>query len=287
MKAVLVRYGELALKGKNRADFESKLKSNIISSLSLRPATGHPRVRRISGRLVIYTENQGGVMQQLRRVFGIVSLSAAEELPLDMDGIKGECLKQAQQESFSTFRISVSRLQKNLRPSPELEKDIGAFIADETGRKVKLKSPGLEIFVEIAERAYVFTEKQKCVGGLPAGIEGRALALIEGHNSVLAGLLAMRRGCELVPVAYPDTECLESFKELLARYGCERKVKIVKDIKEAGDVAERKGARAVITGQQLETLRSIEGDGVALPVLRPLVGISPLMAEKILLIGNS
>lgn len=270
MEVILIRYGEISLKGKNRIVFESRLKDNIENSAGVRP-------KRIAGRFVLSTENSQETADKLRRVFGITSLSIAEEVGLDIESIKKECLKQAKARKFSTFRISVQRLKKNLKPSPELEKEIGAYIVEKTGKKVKLKEHDLNISVEIADTAYIFTEKISCSGGLPSGVEGNVALIIDGKStrkSILAGLLAMKRGCGVIPIAYKKTD-IGSLKE----YGCKSDLFIVKDIKEAEKIAEKYRCRAFVVGQELENIADMDAD---LPVLRPLVGMSPETAEEIL-----
>ncbi|MBD3313316.1 hypothetical protein GF345_02650 [Candidatus Woesearchaeota archaeon] len=276
MEVILARYGEIALKGRNRIDFENQLKDNIKRSVK-------GKVKKQRGRVFIYPDDMADSLRRLRKVFGLVSISPAYSVEADIDSIKDKCLDIAEgtlsEKGFSTFRISLHRSQKKLKPSPELEKEIGALIVEKTGKKVKLKEPDLEISVEISDRAYVFSERISCVGGIPAGIEGKAGLLVENRESVLAGLLAMKRGCSLVLLMLKSTP--HGDESLLEEFGCQQEHIHVKDITEADEISEQKGCRAIITGQQFEDVSDI---GTSLPVLRPLVGISPEKAEEMLLI---
>ncbi|MBU0535840.1 MAG: hypothetical protein KKE20_02670 [Nanoarchaeota archaeon] len=271
MEIILVRYSEIALKGKNRINFENKLKYNMIDSVQ-------GSIRKIPGRFIIIPQNIAKAVQSLRKVFGIASISIAKEIELDIDAIKQECLNQALNKEFSTFRITAQRSQKRLKPSPEIEREIGAFIVEKTGKKVKLKKPDLEISIEISDKAYVFTEKISCVGGLPAGIEGKVILLVENQDSILAGLLAMRRGCDIIPVSFKKSDI-----SLLSNYGCLKELVLIKDLKDIESLAAKKRCTALITNHDLNSTKDID---LSLPVLRPLVGISPKKAKEMLKITD-
>lgn len=260
-KAVLVRYGELALKGKNRINFENKLSDNIKKAVKC-------GVKKISGRFIVYLKDNKD-FNDIRRVFGIISISLAEEIELDINEINKEALKQAKNKKFDTFRITVQRLQKKLKPSPELEREIGAYIVDKTGKKVKLKNPDLGIFIEIAEKAYVFTEKARCFGGLPTGIEGKVAVFFDektkADKSVLAGLLMMRRGCDVFPFLTKRTDIA-----LLREYGSKKPL-FVKNIKEMEKEAKKKECRAIAVGYTLKEIKDLD---TSLVVLMPLVNFT-------------
>ena len=121
MEVILLRYGEIALKGGNRINFENRLRFNVIEALK-----NDCKINKISGRFLLHSDNINNAAKRLVNVFGLTSLSIAEEIELDIDAIKEECLLQSKKKKFDTFRVSVQRLVKKLRPSPELEKDIGA-----------------------------------------------------------------------------------------------------------------------------------------------------------------
>lgn len=268
-EVVLVRYGEIALKGKNRVNFENKLIDNIEKSTGC-------NVRRTSGRLVADAMGKDTrvVLKKLKKVFGITSISIAKEIELDMNTINKEALNKAKGSSSKNFRVTVQRTQKKLKPSPELQKEIGAYIVEKTGKKVKLKEAGLEIFVEIADKAYVFTEKIAGFGGLPVGISGNAALLIDENNkaSALAGLLAMKRGCNIYPFSYSKNDA-----RLLEEFGS-KKPQTVKNMADIEEKAEKNDCLALVIGQTLHDFKYIATN---LTVFRPLIAFSNKEIDEI------
>lgn len=275
VELILVRYGEISLKGKNRADFENQLIRNIKKAL---PSSD---VEKTSGRLIIrLSTNQKNAIESLKKIFGIVSVSKAVETDLDMGKISSECLVQANAKEFSTFRVSCQRMQKRIKPSPDIEREIGASIVKETGKKVKLKSPDLEIFIEIAEKAYIFTEKIQCLGGLPVGIEGRVSLLVEDTDSAIAGILMMKRGCDLIPFSLSrKTKTTDRLFNLLEEYGCHNEIRFAKSISEIEEISEKNRSFSLVLNQTLGNFKEIKTNMV---LLRPLIGISPEDAKSIL-----
>ena len=271
--AILIRCGEIALKGKNRINFENKLISNIEKATGIRS-------KRTSGRLILHPEKKdpGKISKQLRKVFGITSISVAKEISLDMEKIKEEALEQSKGKKFANFRITVQRLQKRLKTSPEIERDIGAFVVEKTGKKVKLKEPELEISIEIAENAYVFTERIKCFGGLPTGIEGNVALFfdnkVNGKKTILAGLLMMKRGCNVYPFSHKKQDTM-----LLEEYGS-KPLTIIKNIDELEKEAENKNCRASVIGQTFEDLKNSADIETRMVVLKPLIGFDEGEARK-------
>lgn len=282
MKVILLRYGEIALKGRNRINFENRLRFNIIEALE-----HNCKIRKIPGRYLLHSDNLEKAADRLTRVFGLTSISIAEEL--DLDAIKEECLRQSKKnkKKDSTFRVTVQRLIKKLKPSPELEKEIGSYIVEKTGKKVKLKGADLDIHVEIAEKAYIFTEKIPCLGGLPVGIEGNVALLIdeeydgikgnEKEKSILAGLLMMKRGCMVIPFAFTETGI-----GILAEYGCRKSLNLIKDMNELEKMAQKNRCRAIVVGQELDDMKEPGELDTEMVILRPLVGINPEDAKDML-----
>lgn len=180
----IIRYGEIGIKGKNRKDFEKALVRNIKEFC--KPCT----VERIRGRILVETERPF-----FDRVFGIVNYSPVVVVEKELLLIEKACLDLVSNEK--SFRISAKRLSKNfLLSSQQLQEKIGAFIVKEKGLKVNLKSPELNIGVEILEdKAVVFSERIKGLGGLPVGTAGNVVCEVNSKADELACLLAMKRGC--------------------------------------------------------------------------------------------
>lgn len=188
---IIIRYRELALKGNNRIVFERSLQRNIVDCLKKNNIL-YEKVWRIRGRMIIHTEQQ---VPQLAHVFGIASYSYGKELPLDLEVIKKESLLAYK---GGTFRISCQRMEDFSHNSPEVEREVGAYVVEQTGAKVKLKDPEQDIQIEIFNgHAYIFTEKIPGPGGLPVTKESHVVLLLQDENSIKAGIRMMRRGCNL------------------------------------------------------------------------------------------
>ncbi len=239
----ILRLGEVSLKGKNRSRFSDQLVENVKQFFDC-------KVRKAGGRLYVEAEEP----LNFRRVFGVVNYSPAVKTSLDYDAIEEQVLKEAEDHSGS-FAINTNRVSKDFEmDSMELNEELGASVVEEHGLEVDLDNPDLEIGVEIAHHAaYVFTEQVECFGGLPVGVEGTAAALIEERKDFLAALLAMKRGCEIIPVTREDTSLLRCF-------GCRN---------ERVDSYDEVDAPALVVGDTLKEFKEYDFNGA---VLRPLVG---------------
>jgi len=242
----IVRYGEISLKGKNRSFFENTLVRNIKLCLK----DNNIKVKKIRGRILVYSDNA----EIIKNVFGIVSISKAEEVELDFDKIKEEALRLYDK---GTFRITSKRLDKRFHlTSEELSRDVGAYIVKERNAKVKLKNADEEIFIEIFnDKAYLFKEKIRGLGGLPISCSGKVAILLENENSLLAAFLMMKRGCSIVFIGD------EINVNKLKKYSYGTSLEIKKEIPE--DVV------AIVTGETIEEIKERDYDKT---ILRPLVG---------------
>lgn len=198
---ILVRYGEIALKGKNRSFFEKKLSDNIKTAL--RGLDAH--VSRMRGRFFVTgpDSRREEIIERLSRVFGVVSVSPVVTAPLDPEAIQGKALELLEKRTLpgDSFKVEARRSNKNFPlTSPELNRIIGAGILEKhPGLKVDLHSPSFQVFIEIgANEAYLYHDSTAGPGGLPVGATGRALLLLSGGiDSPAAGWMAMKRGLEL------------------------------------------------------------------------------------------
>lgn len=169
---LLVRYGEIAIKGGKRREFERKLKENIEKALRRKGMKCKVKIIR-GGRLLVDAPDEAAGI--IAKVPGVVSVSPArvmeyEEIP--------EYLRRAlKDKSPESFKVETRRLDKTfLRTSVEVNREIGAFVVNEFGWKVDLENPDLVIGIEIiAGKAYVFFEK---LGGAlavcPLALKGRS-----------------------------------------------------------------------------------------------------------------
>jgi thiamine biosynthesis protein ThiI len=199
---IMVRYGEIALKGKNRGEFEKQLQRNLYGAVK---ALGGS-VERMHGRFMVKgpLENLEGMLNSLQKTFGVISVSPVMQTSLAMEKIKDTALaavdKIAPAQS-SSFKISARRANKNFPcQSPEICRLLGAHILKHhPSLKVNLGNPDLEISVEIGyQHAYIYLEQLRGPGGLPVGITGRSLLLLSGGiDSPAAGWLSMKRGLRI------------------------------------------------------------------------------------------
>lgn len=207
---LLVRYGELSLKGRNRKNFEDLLLTNIRSNLKGIP---HGKIRKTFGR--IYLETNGNweeIAQRLQRVFGIVSVSPVLRRNLEIEEIKAAATLLVQDTPGSTFKVEARRPNKSFPlTSPEVCQALGGHLLDHFPHlSVNVHKPDFILNVEIRqEGAFLYSQVIPCLGGLPAGSAGKGLLLLSGGiDSPVAGFLSMKRGVNVEGLhfhSYPFT----------------------------------------------------------------------------------
>ena len=210
-EAVLVRYGELTLKGANRLDFENALARNV--RLALEPIVP-VRLQREHARLLVFPEGRmEAVLQRLQQVFGISSVSPVWGAPCESEAIV-ECARRVLDDALLAiprgearrFRVLSRRADKRFPlGSMELDKLVAARIV-QAGHplRIDLDHPELVLGIEVREsRAWLYARREAGPGGLPVGTLGRALCLVSGGiDSPVAAWMAMKRGCEVVFVTF-------------------------------------------------------------------------------------
>jgi tRNA uracil 4-sulfurtransferase len=212
---LLVRYGELALKGRNRSSFEQALIRNLRAAVL---PLSKVRIERRQGRIAVFPERRlESVARRLQDVFGITSISPAWGAELFPDaiaklarGVLEQTLAGWPGEGPITVRIRSSRADKSFPlHSNELDLYVAENIltSDLAGferLKVRLKDPALTVGIDVRpERAYVFASRLPGPGGLPVGTQGKALCLLSGGiDSPVAAWMAMKRGCTAVFVTF-------------------------------------------------------------------------------------
>jgi thiamine biosynthesis protein ThiI len=206
MKSVVVHYQEIALKGRNRPWFISRLVRNI------REATkdlGVRDVRALMGRIEVVLPD--GVdwpvaRDRLSRVFGAGNFARAGRAPLDVDAIAAEILRDLDPDLRPrSFRVSAKRADKRFPlTSPQIEREVGGRIKEARGWHVALDDPELTIHVEtLTNDAFYYFGKDPGAGGLPVGSSGRVVCLLSGGiDSPVAAWRMMRRGCRVLFVHF-------------------------------------------------------------------------------------
>ena len=196
-RVVIIRYGELYLKGKNRGFFEGKFEANLKNALK---GIDHKFVKQ-SGRYLIenFAEDETEmIVEKLKKVFGLHTLSVAYETDSDLDSIF-EAAKLLIKPS-GTFKVESHRGDKRYPlTSPEISRKIGAMILDYSkgSLSVDVHKPSFAIRVDIREngKALVFGEFIEGANGMPVGTAGKGLLLLSGGiDSPVAGHMMAKRG---------------------------------------------------------------------------------------------
>jgi thiamine biosynthesis protein ThiI len=210
MRCAIVHYHELALKGRNRDFFEQRLVRN------LRLALKDLRIRQIEslqGRIRVTIPDQVSaetVAERLRVTCGVANFLLTESVPLELNNPDLSILKHmARQviakEEFQSFRVSAKRADKRFPlTSMDVEREIGQYLCEVTGKTVKLKQPDLTLDIELLTReAHVAARKVPGPGGMPVGTSGKVACLLSGGiDSPVAAYRMIKRGCKAVFVHF-------------------------------------------------------------------------------------
>jgi thiamine biosynthesis protein ThiI len=200
MSSVVVHYGELALKGRNRPWFTSMLVRTIeavLRGLDVRD------VRPLVGRIIIRLGPRGDaewpeVRERLSRLPGIGNFARATHVVPDLDAIAAAVAAEAVHQSARSFRVTARRADKRFPiPSPDIEREVGRRVQQATGWPVDLSRPDVHVRVEVlSSDAYFHFSREPGVGGLPIGTSGSVMALVSGGiDSPVAAWRMIRRGC--------------------------------------------------------------------------------------------
>ncbi|BGE82173.1 tRNA uracil 4-sulfurtransferase ThiI [Staphylococcus petrasii] len=204
---LLVRYGELTLKGSNRKKFVNALKDNVIRSLQSLEGT-HVHGKR--DRMYISLTEEADVQEVISRVtkiFGIKSVSPVHKTTQELDDIKNLCRELAQNfNSGDTFKIDVKRVDKSFPlDTYELQRELGGVILQATEDiTVDVKQPDHNVRVEVRmDGVYIYTEVYEGAGGLPVGSGGKTLLMLSGGiDSPVAGMEIMKRGVKIEAIHF-------------------------------------------------------------------------------------
>ncbi len=198
---MVIHYGEIALKGKNRLFFENKLKNNIKRALK---GIKIKEIERLRGRFVIHLGDvtiENDIAEKLKNIFGIAHFSLGMAISKNIDNIKDTAWALLQNNNFKSFKIDTRRAQKEFAlNSMEINKQVGAFVQEKCRKKVDLTNPEATCFIEIAgPYALIYTHKQPGLRGLPVGVSERAVCLLSsGIDSPVASYFMLKRGVTLI-----------------------------------------------------------------------------------------
>ncbi len=187
---VLVRYGEIFLKGNNRSYFENMLIQNIKKQI---PETA---VRKLHTRLIVTLPEKN--LHLLKKVFGIVSYSPTYLCTFNYHSVHSQLEKlRSTLPAHARFRVRCARLQKQWESSKEIEKKVGSFVVENFGWTVDLEGYEQNIGIEVIDACYLYIKTFSGYGGLPVGVSGDVVVDLNTERDTVAALLAMKRGCRV------------------------------------------------------------------------------------------
>ena len=316
---ILLKLGEMVLKGLNRRSFEDKLQANLHRRLN---PYGQFRVYTRQSTTDVDPMNEQcdvpGAFEAIKKVFGIVGVSLARPCEKDKDAILNTAKEFLDEKlcSARTFKVETKRADKSFpMNSIQLSQYVGGELHEAYDNlEVDVHNPELTVHVEVRDyAAYVHADAEPGAGGLPVGINGRAVSLLSGGiDSPVSSYMIAKRGVALEMVhffSYPYTspEAKEKVIELARlltpycgrltlhivpftaiqeelRRSCPEELFTVVMrrfmMRIAQAVAQRCGAKALVTGECLgqvasQTMEAMACTGavVQLPILRPCIGM--------------
>jgi thiamine biosynthesis protein ThiI len=204
---ILIRYGEISTKGRNRSKFVERLRKSIARALGAFPEI---KIQADRDRMYILLNGASGeeVISILKNIFGIQSFSPAIKVDRDIEKIKEAALglvKRLYKEG-NTFKVTGKRADKTFElNTDEINHEFGGYLLKNiNGLKVNVKNPDINLQIEVrSEAVYLTCENFPGAGGLPVGSAGRAMLMLSGGiDSPVAGYMSMKRGVEIEAVHF-------------------------------------------------------------------------------------
>lgn len=221
---IMVRFGELSTKGKNKKDFIRVLANNIknalrdFSNVSIETRFDHIYV-------VLNGNDPQPIIEVLQDVSGIHSLSLVYKTDPDIENLKKVSLELIQKEEGQTFKVKAKRADKSYPIiSEDIIRHVAGVILANTNLKVDVHNPDILLSIEIRqEGAYVFCKTYPAAGGYPLGVGGKIMHMLSGGiDSPVAAYLLMRRGIKIECIhfaspPYTNVGVIEKLKDLLSK----------------------------------------------------------------------
>ena len=206
---ILVKLGEIILKGLNRRSFEQKLMANMRRKIA---PYGNFSVYCLQSTVYVEAKdeeaNVGAAFEALKKVFGIITLTKAAACEKDKDAITAlakEYLKE-DLEKAASFKVESKRSDKSFPlTSIELSQYVGGELSEAfPDIKVEMHDPELTVFIEVRDKAaYVHSSPVKGAGGMPVGSNGKAVSLLSGGiDSPVSTYMIAKRGVKVIPVHF-------------------------------------------------------------------------------------
>lgn len=235
-KILIVRCGEVALKGMNKPYFERMLAERIHKRLKA-AGYGKASVKRHEGLIFVRFDREWDTVQlagEISKVFGVASISPAVESESNMEAIGVEAVsfmeKLCEERCVRTFKVEAKRADKQFPiKSPDIARQIGGYVLKGLKvLKVDVHNPDVRLFVDVRhDRSYIYADKIAGFGGLPLGTNGKGLVLLSGGiDSPVAAWMMAKRGMMIEAVhfhSYPYTspraqEKVEDLANIVASY---------------------------------------------------------------------
>ena len=234
---IMIRFGELSTKGKNKKDFIRVLYNNIKRSLKEFPSLSfESRFDHIY--VILNDEDYEPVLNRLKEISGIQGLSLVFKCEKDIDVIKESCLELIKLEEGKTFKIECKRSDKRFPLiSDQIKRIVAGNILKNTQFRVDVHNPDILLSVEIHdEGAYIFSSTVLGCGGYPLGVGGKTMHMLSGGiDSPVAAYLMMKRGISIECIHFaspPYTQQaviykLEDLLKVLTKYQPQIRLHIV------------------------------------------------------------
>lgn len=196
---IMIRFGELSTKGKNKKDFIRVLSSNIKHALKdfsdLKIETRYDHIY-----IGLNGQDYEPVITRLQDVSGIKGMSLVYKSERDMEIVKKNALELIDQEKGKTFKIKCKRSDKRFPLiSDEITRIVAGHILRNTELKVDVHNPDITLSLEVRDEAtYIFAKTYPGAGGYPLGVGGKTMHMLSGGiDSPVAAYLMMKRGVQI------------------------------------------------------------------------------------------
>ena len=206
---ILLKQGEIVLKGLNRKNFEQKLIGNVIRRL--RPF-GEFKVYALQSTVYVEPQNElcdmDSAFEALQTVFGVIAITRAAACDKDPDAIAAKAIEYLAEDmrAARSFKVESKRSDKRFpMTSIQLSQHVGGLMAEAfPDTEVDVRNPELTVHVEVRDlAAYVHSTPLPGAGGMPVGSNGRAVTLLSGGiDSPVSSYMIAKRGVHLIPVHF-------------------------------------------------------------------------------------
>jgi thiamine biosynthesis protein ThiI len=263
---ILIRYAEIGLKSTPvRKRFESTMKNNMLDMLMQDGVEALVTSR--GARFYVEATDIDSAVRSLRKVFGIASMSIAEESTSKMEDMcaVGAQYSLSRLSEGQSFAVKARREGSQDYTSLDMGREIGSaiFLANEDkGVKVDLTNPDVIFYVEARDnRAFIFQDYIKCHAGLPVGTQGKVIAHLDGsERSIVSAWLMMKRGCRVMIEGDADFSMLKQYDSYLRQFNPQKD--------------DEKRILGVVMGTDFADLGSVDVTQYPYPVFFPTIGMT-------------